>query len=275
MHKLAFYRQVPIEVFPGLDGDGSGAPAPLTADQVQTMVNTAVSSAMTNFRSKDLPKLFEPLTTQLTGITEALAGLTSQQQSAAGAQGGQGSQAGAGTGAGAQGGQGAQGAQGNGVPPEINAQLKTLTDRVTAQDRNINNLQKERDDANKRAETAERNGVINTALGDLTFANPAAAKTAFGIIAPFVTKLDDGSFVGSVAGENPLPLADFVKDYIPRDHAYLLKQTGASGSGAGSPSSNGGGSGKVVDIGQIKPGMSADVRANILSAIQASMPATN
>lgn len=260
------YHLVSPNVFPGYDGDGSsaggdggtggGAPPAITMEAVtqlvQNTVNSTVNNAIAGLKKKDLPAIIttalEPLNAQFTSINEGLAKLTGGTGSGSGGQGG--STGGSPT-----------------IPPEINAQLKTLTDTVKAQGATITNLQTTAADANLRAETAERHAAIRTALSGSKFASDSAAQTAFMLVEPQVTRLEDGSLA---AGN--LPLADFVKDFFPREHAYLLQSTGASGSGAtGSTGGTQRGGTLKTDIGDIKPGMSPEKRAGVLADIQAAL----
>ncbi len=271
---LPVYRSVDPAVFPGYDGDGSsaggdggaggGAPTAVTMEQVSQLVkdtvNNTVNNAISNLKKKDLPAIMstalEPLNAQFTTINEGLARLTST--------GGSGGSTGTGGGSGSGSGGGSTAPT---VSPEINAQLKTLTDTVRAQGATITNLQTTAADANLRAETAERHAAIRTALAGTKFASDSAAQTAFILLEPQVTRLDDGSLA---AGN--LPLADFVKDFFPREHAYLIQSTGASGSGATGAAGGGQRTGGLkVDLGDIKPGMSGEKRASALADIQAAL----
>lgn len=270
---LPIYRLQSPRNLPGFDGEGAGAGAAgaagsgITIEQVNDAVNKTVNSAIANLRKNDFPKIVQtaigeamsPITLQLGTITEGLASLT-------GSSGSGGSGAGNGQSSGS--GQGTQN-----TSPEVNAQLKTLTDQLKKQGDTITNLQADRDNANKRAETAEKTSVIKGALGDLQFANASALNTAFTIIEPMIKKNGD-SFVGGANGDE-LPISDFIKDFIPNQHGYLLKSTGGSGSGAAGSSTAGAAgvaSGRNVDISVIKPGMKPEDRAAALAAIAAAMP---
>lgn len=276
---LPIYQPARTSNLPGYgDGDGGGAGAAgaagtgPTLEQVNDAINKTVNNAIANLKKTDLPKIVEtsitaamtPMTTQLGTISDALAALTSG--SGGGGQGG-----GQGGSGGGQGGQGTQ--QQAGVTPEINAQFKTLNDSLKRQSDEVAQLKRERDESNKRAETAEKTSVIKGALGDLVFANAAAMNTAFTIIDPMIKKNGD-SFVGGVDGDE-LPISDFVKDYIPKAHAYLLKATGTSGSGASGAGSSGSGSpSRNVDISAIKPGMKPEDKAAAYAAVAAAYAQT-
>ena len=265
------YRSVSLGVFPGYDGDGSsaggdggtggsGQPAAVTMEAVTELVkntvNTTVNNAISGLKRKDLPAIIttalEPMNAQFAAINDGIAKLSGSSGS-----GGTGGQGGSGTGS----------SSAPTIPPEVNAQLKTLTDTVKAQGATITTLQTTAADATKRAETAERHAAIRSALSGSKFASDSAAQTAFMLLEPQVTRLDDGSLA---AGN--LPLADFVKDFFPREHAYLLQSTGASGSGAsGTGGTRTSGGALKVDISEIKPGMTADKRSSALADIQAAL----
>lgn len=267
--KFPVYRAVSLGIFPGYDGEGSsaggegqaggGTPPPVTMEAVSKLVNDTVNSTVNNaisgLKKKDLPAIIntalEPFNAQFATINEGLSKLVSNP----GAGSGQNNS-----------GSGHSGSSASSIPPEINAQLKTLSDTVKAQGSTITTLQNAAADANKRAETAERHGAVRTALSGVKFASDSAAQTAFMLLEPQVTRLEDGSLA---AGN--LPLADFVKDFFSREHAYLLQSTGASGSGASGSTGVTRPGGLKVDINDIKPGMTADKRARALEEIQAAL----
>lgn len=263
------FELAPYEAFPGFDGEGGAGAggesgAGVTVEQVAAAAaeaaNKAVNSAIANLKRTDLPKIIEqainPLSAKLGTIDESLGKLVGGQ----GQGGGQGGQGGQG---------GGQGGSGSGatLDPQVNAELKRLGDLVKGQGSQIEGLKKDRDDAIQKAERAEKNSVIRTALGELQFATPKAFDTAFSIVESQVQKLEDGTYVG---GDN-LPLVDFFKDFLPKEHAYLLKPTGASGAGA----SNGGAPARVgrTDIADIKPGMTNDKRNQVAQEIAAVIAA--
>lgn len=265
------YQFSASQVLPGFDGEGegsgagaggAGAGAAITREEItgliNTAVNTTVNGAIATLKRVDLPKIIEtslaPVTLQFTSVNESLAKLLEGQNG-----GGNGGGSGAGNGGGNGGG------SGSGIPPEVNATLKRLEETVKNQGGTITKLQTDRDDANKRAEAAETNSTVKTALGEMKFASASAAQTAFSIVSPHIKRLEDGTVV---AGDN-LPVLDFIKDFLPKEHAYLLAPTGNGGSGAGGGSQGGGQRGGAAkgDISMIKADMKPEDRAAVVRSI--------
>lgn len=204
-------------------------------------------SARFDSMTKALPDLilphFEPITAQLTSITEKIGQTPTPPSDGKGA-----------------------------IPPEVNAQIKAMSETVRAQGAELQSLKAAKETAEKRAEETERHSAVRTALMNLPFVNDRAAETAFSIVSPFVRRLDDGSLVaGSTGGEN-FPIPSFVKDVLEKDHSYLFKPTGAGGSGAPASAGNNRGAPSRFDIGQIAPGMTPEKRAEALAAIVAAIP---
>lgn len=264
---LPIFNRIADPGLPGFDGEGTGAGAggdsgdgsALTMDAVKALVadsvNRTVNNAISNLKKSDLPKIIDtavaPLLTQMTGISENLTKLTS----------GQGSGTGQGTG-------GSGG--GTAAPPEINAKMKELTDRLAHNDKTIAELQAARDNAEKAARLAEQNSAIREALGELKFVSPSAAETAFTLVGQQVKRLDDGTLV---AGDD-LPIKDFVRDFVPKSHSYLIAPTGTTGSGAGGNSGTPRPQSGKADLNSIVPGMSPEARAAVVAAINDAVSAT-
>lgn len=175
-----------------------------------------------------------------------------------------------GTGAGGSGGGAGQGGGNAGAPsPELNAQVKALNEQVKSQSTEITKIRQEKQAADERSERVEREASIKQSLLNLPFVNEKAASTAFTIVAPMVRRLDDGSLVATSDGTD-YPVESFVKDYLDKEHAYLLKGSGYSGSGASAGNAGGRGMARV-DISEIKPGMSVEKRQQVMDAIKASI----
>ena len=227
----------------------------LTLEQILTEVNKGLdvklSAGFDNFKKTGLADAIkaqvEPVNASLTTINEALARLV------AGSGGGGGNE-----------GKGAGGGDGK-VSPEVNAQLRNLTDLVKNQGSTIAALQTAKDTAEKRAEETDRFSTIRSALNGLPFVNDKAAETAFAIVSPHVRRLDDNTLVAGIAGDN-FPVPSFTKDYLEKEHSYLFKASGAGGSGA--PINAGGPRmGTKFDTASIKVGMSASDRQAAADAI--------
>lgn len=216
----------------------------MITDTIKGEVNTGINNAISNLKKTDLPKLLkdhlDPVTAQFESINEALKALKP-----APAGGGEGDKV--------------------QLPPEVSAELKRLKDSAEATKKQMDQMQADKETAEKKTKQLERHTKIRTALSALTqgFANDVAPQTAFMLVEPLIKELEDGTLVG---GDN-LPVEDFVKDYLPKQHPYLLKPTGSGGAGA-SGGSGGGSGGKVGNTDMIKPGMSAEERQLVIAAIQ-------
>lgn len=159
------------------------------------------------------------------------------------------------------------------IPPEINQQMRQLNETVKNQGSTISALQKAKEDAEKKAEETDRHSQIRTAISNLPFVNDQAARTAFSIVVPHVRRLDDGGLVAGVNGDN-FPVDAFSKDYLEKEHSYLFRSSGVTGSGA--PNGGSGGQqryGEKTDIGTIKVGMKAEDRAAAVAAISSVLAA--
>ena len=238
-------------------GEGSGSPpAPLTMEAVGAEIDKRLTASITThfdkFRKENgtaIDEKLAPITTGLAGINEALAKLTQPPAN------------------------GNEGNNKNNVPPELNVTLKQLQDTTKTQGAQIETLKKEKMEADQRAEKSERHSVIHAALSNLHFVNDAAAATAFNVVEPNIKRLEDNSLIGAIGNGDHFPVDAFVKDYLTKEHSYLLRASGASGSGA---PANGGGPrmGVKADIGDIKSGMSAETRSSVLASIGAALQET-
>jgi hypothetical protein len=244
-----------------LNKDSGGVPPPVTIEgvmaEVTKLLDAKVGAKFDDFKKTGLVDAIkaqvDPVNSQLTTINEALGKLVAGQ----GGSGGSGSGDGGGTG----------GSKPQ-VPPEVNAQLRAFTDQLKAQGTEIASLRTAKETAEKRAEETERFSVIRTALGGLPFVSDKSAETAFSIVQPHVRRLDDGSLVAGIGGDN-YPVDAFTKDFLQKEHAYLFKTTGASGSGA--PPAGGIRMGAKVDTNQIKIGMKQEDRQSVVDAIGAAL----
>ena len=241
-------------------GAGDGAVPPVTIEgvmaEVAKLVDAKVGAKFDDFKKSGLSDAIkaqvEPVNSQLATINDALAKLVAGQ----GSPGGAGEAVG--TGAGRQ-----------QLPPEANARFKELTDQLKSYGAEISTLKTAKEQAERRAEETERFSTIRTALNGLPFVNDKAAETAFSIVSPHVRRLDDGSLVAGISGDN-FPVDAFTKDYLQKDHGYLFRTTGASGSGA--PATGSGlRMGAKADINSIKVGMKQEDRQAAVDAISAAL----
>jgi hypothetical protein len=247
----------------GAGGDGAAVP-PVTLEgvmaEVSKLLDVRLSAKFDDFKKTSLGEAIkaqvEPVNSQLTTINEALGKLVAGQGGSGVAGGGDGS--------------GANNKQQ--LPPEVNAQLKNLTDQLKAYGNEIQTLKTAKESAEKRAEETERFSTIRTALNGLPFVSDKSAETAFSIVSPHVRRLDDGSLVAGVNGDN-FPVDAFAKDFLQKEHGYLFRTTGASGSGAHTA-----GSGvrmvAKADTNTIKAGMKQDDRQAVVDSITAVLQGT-
>lgn len=264
---LPTFRPLSPRILPGFEGEGAAGgtgTAGLTEEQIVALikknvpdVNTIVNNAMANLKKTDIPKLLDD---RINPVNEKLVGIGTSLETLLGKAGG-GSGDGGGSGSG--GGSGNGGGSGGGISPEVNAQLKSLTTELATTKQKIADAEKREKDANERAEQSDRHGKIKMALSSMSFANDRAGDTAFTIVEPHVKRQEDGSVIG---GDN-LPLEVFFRDFITREHPYLLKGTGAAGAGASGGGGTGGRGGVTADMSMIKQGMTPAERALVISAI--------
>jgi len=235
-------------------GGGAGAGAALTMEaviaEVDKRIGTKLTTQFDTFKKEGLgPAIQEhlaPINTTLTGITENLAKLVPA--------------------AGGNGNGGGQGGDKN-IPPETNVLLKQLQETVKTQGANIESLRKQKEEADQRAEKSERQSIIRSALGNLNFVSDVAAATAFTIVEPHIVRTENGSLVGGINGDN-FPVDAFVKDYLVKDHPYLMRSSGVSGSGAAGGGNGGSRIGTKADLNDIKIGMKAESRDAVVASIQ-------
>jgi hypothetical protein len=222
--------------------------------EVNKSIDVKVGARFDDFKKTGLPDVIkqqiEPLTGQLTTINEALGQLVAGNKGTPPPAGSEGKTT---------------------VDPAMNAQLSQLTQLVKTQGAQLEQLKVAKADAEHRAEETDRFSTIRGSLTSLPFVNDAAADTAFKIVSPHVRRLEDQTLVAGVNGD-VLPVPAFVKDYLEKDHAYLFKTSGSSGSGATSqPGASSIRYGAKVNTDSIKVGMSAETRQAAVDAIKEAM----
>lgn len=246
-------------------GGGAGDQPPLTMEgilaEVDKRLTAQISAGIDKFKKDNeaaIDSKLAPLSQSLTGISEALGKIT----------GGTGGNPNAGGGTGAPGNQ-----PPNNLSPQDNVLLKQLQDTTRAQGQQIETLKKEKQEADQKAERSDRHSIIRSALGNMHFISDMATSTAFTIVEPHIKRLEDGSLIGGINGDN-LPVDAFVKDYLTREHSYLLLPSGATGSGATST----GGSPRMgikADLSDIKVGMKPETRESVVASISAALAGVN
>lgn len=165
------------------------------------------------------------------------------------------------------------------LPPTMVNAFKLMHESNATLSNQVKEQTQKADDAQKQVETSNLSSAIQTALIELTgnggpaFSSPTAQATAADLLRTRTKKNEaDGSYVGP----DNLPLAASAKEYLTKQHAYLFKPSGQSGSGA-SAGGTGGGTGGSSNLGMddIKPGMSTDEIAAISKVILSAVPKGN
>ena len=241
---------------------GDGAPPPVTLEgvmaEVSKLLDVRLSAKFDDFKKTGLGDAIkaqvEPVNSQLTTINEALGRLVAGQGALGGSGGGDG---------------GGAGGSKQQLPPEVNAQMKSMGDQLKAYGNEITALKSAKESAERRAEETERFSTIRTALNGLPFVSDKSAETAFSIVQPHVRRLDDNSLVAGINGDN-FPVDAFAKDYLQKEHGYLFRTTGASGSGA-PVAGTGVRMGVRADTNSIKIGMKQEDRQAVVDSIAAAL----
>lgn len=218
----------------------------MTDEEIKALVTGTVTTAFTEFSSKTLPGLFTqalgPLGEQLKALTPVTPPPVVTPPPAV------------------------TPPPLPGVDPVLNSQLQEMKRKSEEQDKAMKLLQDQNASERKARESAELSSAVNTALSPFKFATDAARKTAESLVTPLIKRTDAGQLI---AGDN-LTVDTFVKDFLPKDHAYLLAPAGGAGSGV-TPGSGAGGH-RIVDIDSIKVGMSDVDKAAAYAQVAASLP---
>lgn len=242
-------------------GEGSGegeGESSLTEDRVKEIVasatNDVVNRAMSNLRKKEIPQIvkssLDPVTAQLSTITETLNAL----------------------GKGGNGGGNGSGGEGDGSgkkssDPETNRKLEELTRNLTEQKTQIEALTKAKEDAETRAEKTDRESKVRSMMSDFEFVSESAQQTAFNLMIPLIRREEETGILVAGPEDNPLPADAFIKREITENHPYLVKAPSGGGSGSrGGSKSFSNGSGATLEM--IKPGMSEETREAVLRGLR-------
>jgi hypothetical protein len=230
--------------------NGGGGGAAVTMEAVTKLVSDAVKAASVATEQKftALLKPFEGLGGQLTTLMETVTAEKTAREEAA-------TQA-------ANNGKTKDGK--DAIPPELAKQLNDLTKSQTALQKQLADEQGKREKAEQAAKQTARESAVRAELNNYKFANPEAANDAFSLLLPQVEESADGQLIAG-----GLPLADYVKDYLPSKKAHLLAPAGKGGSGA---SNTGTGGSSTFQYEEIKPGMSAEQVSRAAAAIREAMP---
>lgn len=229
-------------------GAGAGAGAAVTPE-VAAEIGRQVANNLEKFKTEGLGAVIDaklsPITTMLSSFQETMSKLVPPPAGAAGGEGNR------------------------NIPPELNVTLKNLEATTKQQGTQIETLKKEKLDADLRAEKSERHSIIRTALNNMHYISEEAAKTAFTIVEPHIKRMDDGLLIGGINGDN-FPVEAFVKDFLTKEHPYLLRASGVSGSGAPSSGSVGR-MGIKADLADIRNGMKPETREQVVASISAAL----
>lgn len=234
-------------------GSGGGEAPPLTMDSVLAEVNKALDAklggAFDRFKKEGLGAAIDeklaPITTSLGNISGVLEKLTAAPNPPV--------------------------AGGNNpqLKPEENVLLKNLQETTKKQGEMIERLTNDKKEAEARAERSERHSVIRTALGNMHFISDVAANTAFTIVEPHIKRQDNNELIGGLPNGDLYPVDAFVKDYLTKEHSYLLRASGNTGSGA--PANSGVRMGVKADLSDIKVGMKPETRDSVVASISAAL----
>jgi len=115
-----------------------------------------------------------------------------------------------------------------GLSPEANAIIHELQRQNKELKSQVTGLADDSKAKEARAQKAETDSAIETALNDYTFTSPGARETAKRLIAMEVTRTEDGKLLGG----GDLPLTDFVKEALTTKHDYFLASAEVGGAGA-------------------------------------------
>lgn len=246
----------PLRAPAGTAGAGGGGESNATPTmeailaEITKVVDAKVTGQFQKFREENDAK-FAPITSSLSGITEALGKLSQNPNPNPNP-----NPAGGGT----------------RMSPEENVLLKNLQDVTKKQQDSIERLTREKQESDQKAERSDRHSTIKGALNNMHFINDVAAQTAFTIVEPHIKRQDDGGLIGGVQGGDLYPVDAFVKDYLMKEHSYLLRASGNSGSGA--PANPGVRMGAKADLNDIKVGMKPETRESIIASIGAALANT-
>lgn len=153
------------------------------------------------------------------------------------------------------------------VDPAINSQITEMRRALEDSQRTIKSLSDDRDAAKAAAEKAEKTSTLERALGEFAFRTPQSKATALQLLESQVKRNDAGQLV---AGEN-LTVDTFAKDWITREHDYLLAPAPGAGAGVAPNGAVFAGGQKRADTADIKPGMSAETRTAVVAEIRNAM----
>lgn len=149
------------------------------------------------------------------------------------------------------------------LPPEVSAEIQNLNRQLKKLKEDTETLNQQREEERKRRLEAERISTIKEAMNSVQFRDEASAKTFFKAIERDVRRNEEGELIAVGDDGVALPVADYVRS-MAENLPGLLPPRGNGGSGA-IPSS---GKRRVVDIDDIKPGMSDEDRRAVFQRLR-------
>lgn len=198
---------------------------PKDAQQItEARINEMINGALKRFSTVEMPKALEPVTKQLSEFQTATASIVDELKAL---------KAKPAEGAPKPNDKGDAPAESKAADPETNARLKQMEDRNRTLAEQVEALKKDGELKEQRALQVDQESRVRQALNKLQFVDGSAAEDAFMIINRMVRRTDDNELIIGDDGE-ALPVADFVRDFFPKQRPYYLKPDGVSGSGAGS-----------------------------------------
>jgi hypothetical protein len=228
-------------------GEGTPPAGQLDAAGVQKLINNGIAA----FAKNELPRLFDPFSTQLTGLGDLLKQMNERTPSTPPS-----------TPLNKQ--------DGNTLPPETNQLIQGLKKEVETLRASQTQETEKRIAAEKKALDTDQESKVRAALKGFDFATEDAAEDAYTLVSKMITRSEDGNLVSS----DNLPYDSFIKDFIPTKKPHLLAPVNRSGAGA--TAGTGRQTGRTsVDIADIKPGASKETLAAAGSQIRALIAEAN
>lgn len=210
-------------------------------------VTEIISGALDGFSSSKLPTLlveqFKPFSEQISGISELLKGLQPTPPAQPNSQ---------------------ETPPSNTTTPQQNAELLTLKRQMEKTQAELKDMETKRKAAEERSAATFKEAAIRDAMSSLRFASDEAREDAFNALLGKVNYDQSGNLVT----EGNLPLKTFTEEFIGTKKSYLLRPEEVTGSGATAPQNTfRPGTQKGIQIDDIKPGMSDEVKKQAISEI--------
>jgi hypothetical protein len=230
-------------------GEGNAEGSAVTIEAVNNIVNNAIA----NLRKVDLPKIVNAAISPLAESNTTIMDMLKTMRTGGSGDGKPGGEDGSGSGSGS----------GHKMSPEDNATIRNLQAATKSLTDQINELKKQKEDADKKANETEINSIVREALGHFELIDGNARDTAFTLLRANVARDSEGRII---AGDN-LTVDAFAKEFFEKQHPYLLRPVGNGGAGASGGSKQT--PSQTIDLNDIKPGMSAEKKAILFDQLRA------